>query len=402
MPGGPRGILLLLPALAAVSFAGFILLRKHASSGPEPLRVPPGAVASGAPEPLPAPPDPEPGRDLRSAPRDQGTARFELWVLDDQGRSPGPSDFCVEGVQGGATYGRTDEKGKAVVVLPGDPRSGEYRVYAGRLDPGRKLYWARDRFLGTQTSFTVTYHRRSEIQGIASDADGQRLRDAQIRVRVRGIFPAGDPAAAVFQKLMKGSGDWEFQYRADAAGTFRLDHLSSDLGLRFDLAALQEGQAQSIETDLSQEADGPSSTVLYRAPAPAQYSVILTRHRVGVVSASAVTWDGLPVPQALLSFRVESGKNSGELGPRAVLRTDGLGRGKAPWKELADGSTPFPKGATRYWAAAWKKGLGLAYSSGTLDPARPEVVVRFPKGQTGPSRRRCSTRRASSPFGTPR
>jgi hypothetical protein len=291
----------------------------------------------------------------------------------------------VEGVPGAATFGRTDEEGKAVIALPGDPRTGEYRVYAGRLDPGRMLYWARGRFLGPQTSFTVTYHRRSEIQGIASDADGQRLRDAQIRVRVRGIFPAGDPAVSVFHKLMKGSGEWEFQCRADATGIFRLDHLSSDLGLRFDLAALPEGQGQSIETDLSQEADGPSSTVLYRAPAPGQYSVILTRHRAGMVSASALTWDGLPVPQALLSFRVESGKNSGELGPRAVLRTDGLGRGKAPWKVLADGSTPFPKGATRYWAAAWKKGFGLAYSSGMLDPARPDVVVRFPKGQAGPS-----------------
>jgi hypothetical protein len=291
----------------------------------------------------------------------------------------------VEGAEGGATFGRTDEKGKAVITLPGDPRTGEYRVYAGRLDPGRVLYWARSRFPGTQTSFTVTYHRRSEIQGIASDADGQRLQGAQIRVRVRGIFPAGDPAAAVFQKLMKGPGEWELQRRADAAGMFRLDHLSSDLGLRFDFAALEEGQGQSIETDLSQEADGPSSTVMYRAPAPAQYSVLLTRNRAGVVSASALTWDGLPVPQALLSFRVESGKNSGGLGPRAVLRTDGLGRGKAPWKDLADGSTPFPKGVTRYWAAAWKRGHGLAYSSGTLDPARPEVVVRFPKGQTGPS-----------------
>jgi hypothetical protein len=291
----------------------------------------------------------------------------------------------VEGAEGGATFGRTDEKGKAVIALPGDPRTGEYRVYAGRLDPGRMLYWARSRFPGTQTSLTVTYHRRSEIQGIASDADGQRLQGAQIRVRVRGIFPAGDPGAAVFQKLMKGPGEWELQRRADAAGMFRLDHLSSDLGLRFDFAALEEGQGQSIETDMSQEADGPSSTVIYRAPAPAQYSVLLTRNRAGVVSAGALTWDGLPVPQALLSFRVESGKNSGGLGPRAVLRTDGLGRGKAPWKDLADGSTPFPKGVTRYWAAAWKKGHGLAYSSGTLDPARPEVVVRFPKGQTGPS-----------------
>src|SRR6516162_7643663 len=94
MPGGPRAILLLLPALAAVSFAGFVLLRKHVPSGPEPVRVTPGTAAAGAPEPLPASRDPEPGSEPRPAPRDQGTTRLKLWVLDDQGRCPGPSEFC--------------------------------------------------------------------------------------------------------------------------------------------------------------------------------------------------------------------------------------------------------------------------------------------------------------------
>jgi hypothetical protein len=325
----------------------------------------------------------------RSAGRGDGVPRLELTVVDDQGRSPGVSSYCIEDARGGTTFGKTDEKGKAVVELSRVSRAGDCRVFAGRVDPGRKLYWARERLpAGAESpaAFTLTYNRLSQIEGVVNDADGPRVPNAQIRVWVRGEFPPDDAANSIFEKLLGKAGDFELQSRADAAGVFHLDHLSPDFGLRFELVLPKEDQFQSVSTDLMEESTGASPTLLYRARPPAQYSVILTRHHAAVISATALTWDGLPVPQALVSFRVESvEKTPAELGPRVVLRTDGFGRGKTPMSALADPSTAPVTRTPRYWAAAWKKGLGLAYSSGTLGPAHPEVVVRFPKTQTGPA-----------------
>jgi hypothetical protein len=385
--GSPRGILLLLPALALAAFGGIVLLRKAAPRDPEPARTAPPAAAEKALEPPPAPPLREAASSLPSALPGADPARLELRVLDDLGRSPGPSAYCLEDAGGTRVFGRTDEKGKAAIELPGKSRSGDCKVYAGRLEPGRRLYWARDHFDARgATAFTLTYGRLSQIEGVASEPDGQRVRDAQIRIRIRGRFPANDPASTVFDKLMGSPGEWEFLSRTDAAGVFRLDHLSQDLGMRFELVSRQEGDFQSITTDLSREPGGTDAEAFYRAPVPGQYSLMITRNHALVLSASVLTWDGLPVPQALVSLRVESAKSPGELGPRTVLKTDALGRGKVPLGPLSDRSSSSPPAGTpRVWAAAWKAGLGLAYSTGALDVARPEIVVRFPKARTGPA-----------------
>src|SRR5579862_8588128 len=108
--------------------------------------------------------------------RGSGPFRLELTVVDDLGRSPGISAFCVQDARGTTTFGKTDDKGKAVVELSGEPRADGYPVFAGRLDAGRTLYWARDRIPGeegTPAAFTVTYGRLSQIDGVVNDADGQ-------------------------------------------------------------------------------------------------------------------------------------------------------------------------------------------------------------------------------------
>ncbi|HLY10766.1 MAG TPA: hypothetical protein VKW04_15795, partial [Planctomycetota bacterium] len=206
-------------------------------------------------------------------------------MVDDLGRSPGISAFCVQDARGTTTFGKTDDKGKAVVELSGEPRADGYPVFAGRLDAGRTLYWARDRIPGeegTPAAFTVTYGRLSQIDGVVNDADGQRVPNAPIRISVRGQFSAEDPAGSIFEKLLGKGGEFELQVRADAAGVFHLDHLAPDVGLRFDLVSQKEDPAPSVSTDLLEELSDAPPAVLYRARTPAQYSVILTRRRASV------------------------------------------------------------------------------------------------------------------------
>lgn len=355
----------------------------------------PAPLLTHAPQAIPtaAPPLPVPGESTEGAPSPGRTAlpqggRLEVFVKDDRGRSAGGTALCLRSGRGDLVFKTTDERGRAVFDLAGPETPGEGEIFAGRFDVGGKLWWARQSLhdvTGFPPTVTITYNALSEIEGMVVRPDERRVLGAQVRVWFGPRFAPGDPAANIFGRLTGKSGEWEILVTTDPTGVFRIEHVPAELGLRFELVSEREDRFLSVSTDLRQESSENGADSFYRAPSPAHYSVVLTRQPGADLEVSALTWDGLPAAQALVSLRLERVRLDGNLGPRRVLKVDTYGRGKVPLVPLIEERLVRGVPGPRFWAAGWKKGLGLTYATGRIDPAHPEIQVRFPKSPSGPT-----------------
>lgn len=301
---------------------------------------------------------------------------LRLSIVDEDGKSPGPSRICIKQSDTPLTYADTDVDGNALVMLVTPLRKQAIVIYAARYVRGERLYWlSESREIDPEQKedlrWQLRYIRLSEIDGVVIDEDGGRAKNVAVEVSFGYAGAMEDQVCAIFNALTeKSKPPIHFNLRSDEFGAFRLDHIPPDINLCFisgGSPALQ-GTHYAITTDLPFHG---SPGMFYRAKSPGRYSVTITRYRLPRATVTVLDTSGLPIADAKVCYTFAQ-PNGAYFSAGPI--TDASGRAEIPLP-LTYNQVPTSLEGQRHWVVAYKDGVGTGYCSGTFSRSSTVLSV---------------------------